>query len=323
MITILGYKISEVILLKVLVKTKDLSREEWLKYRTQGIGGSDVSIIAGINPFKSVHQLWLEKIGQIEPEQTDSEAAHFGTLLEPIVRREFTQRTGLKVRQKNMLLQSEEYPFMLADVDGVINENGERVIFEAKTASAYKQDILENGVPAEYILQVQHYMFVTGTMKTYVAALVGGNHFYCHTVKRDDDMIRKIIAMEKYFWETNVIGGVEPIPDGSEATTNYFNRRFSECNGTTIELPQEVLPVCDEYERISQQLKELENAKNAAANCLKSYLKEAEIGTIGDRRIIWKQISKNTIDTKRLKTEQPDLYDSYLMCSTYRRLTVS
>ena len=83
------------------------------------------------------------------------------------------------------------------------------------------------------------------------------------------------------------------------------------------------MPVCDEYERISQQLKELENAKNAAANCLKSYLKEAEIGTIGDRRIIWKQISKNTIDTKRLKTEQPDLYDSYLMCSTYRRLTVS
>ena len=177
--------------MKVLVKTKKLSREEWLRYRTQGIGGSDVSIIAGINPFKSVYQLWLEKTGQIESVQTDSEAAHFGTLLEPIVRREFMQRTGLKVRQKNMLLQSEEYPFMLADVDGVINENGEKVIFEAKTASSYKQEIWEEGVPAEYILQVQHYMFVTGTRKTYVAALVGGNHFYCHTVERNDNMIKK------------------------------------------------------------------------------------------------------------------------------------
>ena len=46
--------------MKVVVKTNDLSREEWLKYRTQGIGGSYVSIIAGINPYKSVHQLWLE-----------------------------------------------------------------------------------------------------------------------------------------------------------------------------------------------------------------------------------------------------------------------
>ena len=90
--------------MKVVVKTNDLSREEWLKYRTQGIGGSDVSIIAGINPYKSVHQLWLEKTGQTQPEEGDSEYTHFGTLLEPIVRREFTERTGLKVRQKNMLL---------------------------------------------------------------------------------------------------------------------------------------------------------------------------------------------------------------------------
>ena len=72
--------------MKIVVKTADLSREEWLKYRTKGIGGSDVSIIAGINPFKSVHQLWLEKTGQREPEQTDSDYAYFGTLLEPIVR---------------------------------------------------------------------------------------------------------------------------------------------------------------------------------------------------------------------------------------------
>ena len=309
--------------MKVLVKTKDLSREEWLRYRTQGIGGSDVSIIVGINPFKSVYQLWLEKIGEIEPEQADSEFAHFGTLLEPIVRKEFMQRTGLKVRQKNMLLQSEEYTFMLADVDGVINENGEKVIFEAKTASSYKQEIWEDGVPAEYILQVQHYMFVTGARKTYVAALVGGNHFYCHTVERDDDMIKKIIAMEKYFWEENVIGGVEPIPDGSEATTNYFNRKYSNSNRGKIELPKEVLSVCDEYERLSQQIKELENAKNATANLLKSYLKEAEVGTVGDRKVTWKQIYKNTVDIKRLKTEQPDVYDSYLTQSSYRRFTVS
>ena len=52
---------------RVVVKTAGLSRNEWLRYRTQGIGGSDVSIIAGINPFRSVYQLWLEKTGQAEP----------------------------------------------------------------------------------------------------------------------------------------------------------------------------------------------------------------------------------------------------------------
>ncbi len=309
--------------MKVVVKTKELSRSEWLKYRTKGIGGSDVSIIAGINPFKSVHQLWLEKTGQIEPEEQGSEYTHFGTLLEPIVRKEFTERTGIKVRQKHMLLQSEEYPFMFADLDGVINEDGEMCIFEAKTASAYKQETWEEGVPAPYILQVQHYMAVTGAKKTYIAALVGGNHFFWHEIPRDEEMIGKIIAMEKYFWETHVIGGVEPVPDGSEATTNYFNSKFSSSNGQTIELPQEALSVCDEFDRISAEIKKLETEKNAAANLLKSYLKEAEIGIVGERKITWKEIFKSSLDTKRLKSEKPEIYTDYLTQSSYRRLSVA
>ena len=309
--------------MRVVVKTNNLTREDWLKYRTGGIGGSDVSIIAGINPFKSVHQLWLEKTGQVEPEQTESEFAHFGTLLEPIVRKEFTERTGIKVRQKHMLLQSEEYPFMYADLDGVINEDGELAIFEAKTASQYKMDTWEEDVPAGYILQVQHYMAVTGAKKTYIAALVGGNHFVYHVVERDEVMIAKIIAMEKYFWETHVLGGVEPVPDGSEATTNYFNSKFSNSNGQTIELPEEALAICEEYERLSEELKALETAKSAAANQLKSYLKEAEAGTVGDRKIVWKQIFKSSLDQKRLKEEKPDIYNGYVTQSSYRRLSVA
>jgi putative phage-type endonuclease len=309
--------------MNVVVKTNDLTREEWLQYRTKGIGGSDVSIIALINPFKSVHQLWLEKTGQVDLEEGSSEYAHFGTLLEPIVRKEFTERTGIKVRQKHMLLQSEEYPFMFADLDGVINENGERCIFEAKTASAYKQEVWEDGVPAPYILQVQHYMAVTGARKTYIAALVGGNHFFHHVIERDEEMIGKIVAMEKYFWETHVMGGVEPIADGSEATTAYFNSRFASSNGETVELPDEVLAICDEYEEISRQLKELETAKNAAANQLKSYMKEAEVGIVGDKKITWKSINKSTVDTKRLKTEKPEIYGAYLQQSSYRRLSVA
>lgn len=308
---------------KVVVKTKDLPREEWLKYRTGGIGGSDVSIIAGINPFKSVYQLWLEKTGQIEPEEQQSEYAHFGTLLEPIVRKEFMQRTGIKVRQKHMLLQSEEFPFMFADVDGVINEHGELCIFEAKTASAYKQDTWEEEVPAPYILQVQHYMAVTGAKKTYIAALVGGNHFYYHEVLRDDEMIAKIVAMEKYFWETHVLGGVEPVPDGSEATTRYFNEKFSKANGETVELPEEALDICREYDRISGEMKKLETEKNATVNQLKRLMKEAEVGTVGERKISWKEISKSSLDSKKLKTEQPEIYNRYLAQSSYRRFSVA
>ena len=309
--------------MRILVKTAGMSREEWLRWRTKGIGGSDVSVIAGVNPFRSIFQLWLEKTGQVEPEETENDNTHFGNVLEPVVKREFSKRTGLKVRAKRALLQSEEYPFMLADLDGVIYENGKMNLFEAKTASAYKQEIWEKGIPEEYVLQVQHYMAVTGAEKTYLAALVGGNRFYWKVVRRDEQKIAEIIALEKAFWEENVLAGKEPVPDGSGATTDFLNEKYASSNGNTILLPEEALGLCRRYEELSGQLNELQDKKDAVSNQLKNFLKNNESGVIGEYRVTWKQVTSMTFDKKRLERENHALYEEYLTKRQYRRLTVA
>lgn len=309
--------------MRILVKTAGMSREEWLRWRTKGIGGSDVSVIAGVNPFRSIFQLWLEKTGQVEPEETENDNTHFGNVLEPVVKKEFSKRTGLKVRAKRALLQSEEYPFMLADLDGVIYENGKMNLFEAKTASAYKQEIWEKGIPEEYILQVQHYMAVTGAEKTYLAALVGGNRFYWKVVRRDEQKIAEIIALEKAFWEENVLAGKEPVPDGSGATTDFLNEKYASSNGNTILLPEEALGLCRRYEELSGQLNELQDKKDAVSNQLKNFLKNNESGVIGEYRVTWKQVTSTTFDKKRLEKENRALYEEYLTKRQYRRLTVA
>ncbi|MDR3541878.1 MAG: YqaJ viral recombinase family protein [Desulfosporosinus sp.] len=51
---------------KVLVSTQNMSKEEWLQWRTKGIGGSDASVACGLNRYKSPVELWMEKTGQIE-----------------------------------------------------------------------------------------------------------------------------------------------------------------------------------------------------------------------------------------------------------------
>ena len=309
--------------MRILVKTAGMSREEWLRWRTKGIGGSDVSVIAGVNPFCSIFQLWLEKTGQIEPEETENDNTHFGNVQEPVVKREFSKRTGLKVRAKRALLQSEEYPFMLANLDGVIYENGKMNLFEAKTASAYKQEIWEKGIPEEYVLQVQHYMAVTGAEKTYLAALVGGNRFYWKVVRRDEQKIAEIIALEKAFWEENVLAGKEPVPDGSGATTDFLNEKYASSNGNTILLPEEALSLCRRYEELSGQLNELQDKKDAVSNQLKNFLKNNESGVIGEYRVTWKQVTSMTFDKKRLEKENHALYEEYLTKKQYRRLTVA
>lgn len=309
--------------MKVLVKTKNMSREEWLKWRTKGIGGSDVSVIAGINKFRSVFQLWLEKTGQWIPEEAENEFTHFGNVLEPVVKREFMRRTGLKVRAKKMLLQSEEYPFMLADLDGVIYENGEMCIFEAKTASAYKEDVWKQGVPDEYLLQIQHYMAVTGAKKAYIAALVGGNSFYYHEVLRDEELIGMIIEMEKRFWEEHVLKRKEPVPDGSEATSDFLSQTYKSSNGIMVELPEEMLPLFCQYDEITEKLNDLNEKKEAISNQLKNYLKENEGGFVGNRKVTWKTVNTTGFDKKRLATENKELYEAYVTKNQYRRLVVA
>lgn len=309
--------------MKVLVKTNGMGREEWLKWRRMGIGGSDASVIAGANKFRSVFELWLDKTGQAVPDRAESEYAHFGNILEPVVRKEFMRRTGLKVRRKMAILQSEEHPFMLADLDGVIYENGRLCIFEAKTASAYKRETWEEGVPLEYQYQAQHYMAVTGAEKTYIAALVGGNRFIYHEVSRDEEKIESIVRMEKEFWENCVLAGKEPEADGSRATTDFLNERYGDSNGETVELPEEALTLCDRYEELGSRIDALKEEKEAVANRIKNYLKENESGTVGNRRVDWKTVTTTTFDKKRLKAERQEIYDEYCGESQYRRFSVA
>ena len=63
---------------KTLVSTAGLSYEDWLEYRKQGIGGSDASVVCGINRYKSPVELWMEKTGQL-PHQETGEAAYWGS----------------------------------------------------------------------------------------------------------------------------------------------------------------------------------------------------------------------------------------------------
>ena len=72
----------------IAASTRDMTREQWLEERRKGIGGSDAAAIAGLSPWKSPVAVWLEKTGQVEPEEP-GEAAYWGTVLEDVVARNF------------------------------------------------------------------------------------------------------------------------------------------------------------------------------------------------------------------------------------------
>lgn len=308
------------------IPTKALSRMEWLELRRSGIGGSDASVIMGKNPWRSILQLWEEKTGQTEIVDTSNEYTYWGNVMEPIIRKEFMNRTGLKVRQKHFMIFHPEFPYLFADVDGIVtDENGEKCIFEAKTVSQYRDGEWKDGnIPEEYILQVQHYLAVCGLQKAYIAALIGGNHFIYQVIERDEDLISELLAAEKQFWEYHVQRKICPKADDSDATKEYLQKKYEYSVSDCIELDGSFETVLQDYQEMDSQIKEMERRKTGLSNQIKAALGEHEAGQIGAGKIVrWKRIEKSGIDTKKLKEEQPDIYSRYRSISAYRRLSIA
>ncbi len=307
---------------KVLVSTADMPYMDWLEYRRKGIGGSDASVVCGVSRYKSPVELWLEKTGQL-PSQEAGEAAYWGTQLEGLVRAEFTKRTGIAVIEKKVLLQSEEHPFMLANLDGVCEHpDYGPCIFEAKTASAYKAGEWDDAIPDEYQLQIQHYMAVTGYQGAYIAALIGGNTFKWKFVKRDEELIAMLIELEATFWD-HVQNGTPPAMDGSDASAKFLSQRFPESvPQSQIVLPQDAAALIRQYDAACEQLEAVTERKQEAENRLKELLGENEMGTVGERIVTWKTVSQERLDSRTLKTEHPMLYKKYASKTTHRRFSI-
>ena len=306
----------------VLVLTENLPYADWLEYRKQGIGGSDASVVCGISRYKSPVELWMEKTNQLQAQEA-GEAAYWGTQLEPFVRAEFTKRTGIEVIHKSELLQSEEYPFMLANLDGVceVPDVGP-CIFEAKTASAYKAGEWEDTIPDEYALQLAHYMAVTGYKGAFIAVLIGGNTFKWKFVERDEELISMLIELEISFW--NHVQDCTPPPlDGSNATAKFLADRFHDSIPKShITLPDTAADLLAQYDEACEQLEAVTEQKQKAENLLKEMLGENEVGTIMDRIVTWKSVSQERLDSKTLKVEHPALCKKYTNQTSYRRFTI-
>lgn len=308
----------------VLISTESMNREDWLKWRNKGIGGSDASIICGINKYKSPVELWMEKTGQIEPKEA-GEAAYWGTIMEPIIREEFTRRTGLEVGIEKSILQHPVHSFMFANLDGIAIDNDQKkgFIFEAKTASAYNSHEWDLDIPEGYMLQVQHYMAVTGLTGAFVAVLIGGNEFKYYFVERDDDLISILIKLERQFWNC-VINNKPPQIDGSKASTELLNWLYpaGKEKEKVIQLPNEAIDLITQYEQYQTAESEASLKKDEASNKLKELLGDNLKAAVSGRLVYWSNVTTERFDSKAFKAEQPELYSQYLAKSTFRRFGI-
>lgn len=306
--------------MKKLVSTLNLSHEEWLKYRKLGIGGSDAGAICGLNPYSSPMSVYYDKTGE-DTEDCDNESMRQGRDLEDYVARRFMEATGKKVRRSNVMYQSEEYPFMLANVDRMVV--GENAGLECKTASAYHADKWKDGnIPPHYQIQCHHYMAVTGAKAWYLAVVILGREFKYIKIERDKEIIRNLIKVESDFWDGHVVPGIIPAPDGSAICDEVIRQYYPSASRETILLPDSFNQKLERRETLQKMMDHLEQEKNQIEQEVKLFMKENETATGNQYRITWSSVDSARLDTKKLKQDHPDIYQNYTNISRSRRFTV-
>ena len=314
---------------KKLLNIKNLTIKEWLEKRNElGIGGSDVSSIVGINPFKSAVEVWLDKTGA-EIEDEDNRAMYWGRELEDKVAQEFAKRRSeelgeeVKVWHENHILQHPEYEFMIADIDRRVV--GEDALLECKTTVDFNNMWTEDNFPDMYMLQVQHYLAVTGYEKAYLAVLIMNKRkFQYYTIERDEELIKLIIENEKDFWYNHVKENVPPEVDGSKASSRLLKKMYPEAEEEKkVNLKREDINLIDKRNEFHQIEKKYKKKRKECENKLKNKLQDAELGIYqGEEVVKWKNISSKRMKTKQFRQDHPELYDEYSYQSNYRRLYV-
>jgi len=304
-----------------LAKTLDMPREQWLELRKKGIGGSDSAAIVGLDRYRSPFDVYADKLG-LRPEIPDNEAMRQGRDLEDYVAQRFMEATGKKVRRRNAMLQHPEYPFMTANIDRWVV--GENAGLECKTTSVLNRAKFNQGeFPPNYYVQCMHYMAVTGADRWYLAVLVLNKSFHVFTIERDEAEIQALIDAEKDFWENHVLKQIPPAPDGTESTSELIKQLFPEAR------EREEIALYGHEDKIQQyltldaQVRELEQERDKIKQELQLALADAEIGRAQGYIVEWKNQVRQSLDTKKLKSEHAEIYEKYLKpAQTVRRFMI-
>lgn len=305
--------------MKKIVSTLNLSREEWLKYRKKGICGTDAGAITGFNPYVSAFSVYRDKTSD-EISEFDNEAMRQGRDMEDYVARRFMEETGKQVRRANAIYKNENYPIMLADFDRLIV--GEKAGLECKTVSPYSADKWSDGkIPMHYQMQVQHYLAVSGYECWYIAALIFGRDFIIRKIERDEELINNLTVIEENWWEKHIVENTIPEPDGSTAYTKLLNEYYHSDRDKTVKLygMDETL---ERRGEIDSLIKKLNTEKEAIDQRIKINLEDASFGETEKYKVSWIDTVQNRIDSKKLKAENPDIYNGYLNEVHSKRFTV-
>jgi putative phage-type endonuclease len=266
-----------------------------LELRRQGIGGTDISAILGQNPYRTAHDVWLEKMGYTTAtDDPPSEAAYWGKQIEDILAAEYAKRENVRllhVPTASGVIASPTEPWVIGSPDRLVDATP-LVGLELKMAGLHQAgrwgEPGTDQIPDAYLLQVQWYARLTEAVRWDLAVLLG-QEFRIYRVEPHKDLQQALHEIAARFWFDHVVAKVAPEIDHSEGARRLLHTVFPIQQDEIRPATEEEVLLAHDLRTASRELERFALVQAKLRNLLCSHIGFAE-GIAGpDFRLSWKR----------------------------------
>lgn len=198
---------------------------EWTRWRTEGIGGSDIAAICGVSPFKTSLDVYNDKVNGHQ--QPMNAAMQRGVDYEEEALKVFmrSQNNPFRNYYQPILCERDDRSYFKASLDGYCKENNS--IVEIKVPGLKTLEMARyNQIPLHYEYQIQWQLYVSDTELAYYFVYHPESlTSYTLEIYKSDSFIDKMVDKALSFWK-QVVDRNPKLPSKicSPSSINVFKR---------------------------------------------------------------------------------------------------
>ncbi len=299
-------------------------RADWLAWRRNGIGASDIAGILNLSPWASPFSVWASKVDD-RTDDHDTPAMEFGRRAEVMIGPWFEERTAYVVNGAQQRCERDGWKF--CTVDGMVHaspfDEEPLGVLEIKTTSDTAAEWAEHGVPVHYQCQATWAMHVTNTPRCWFAVLhlaFGRPQFEVYEFARDEADEQFVVEAVTEFWHTHVLTGLPPDTDAHQATTDAIKAHWPTAEGS-IDATPDLRRIVGTLRDLKAQAAIYADAITGYENHIRAALGDKEALIDGERVIAsWKPQDARRLNTAALKAAHPELVEQFTTTTTSRVL---
>lgn len=217
---------------------RDLSYNQWLDFRNNGLGGSEIAAVMGMSQFKCSAEVYYQKIGKFDQMRKPNLAMISGNLREGELFKKYQMWGGniesfidnyMEGRMVNKLYNPKffvvnpDYPHLFFSPDALMLKNFDHgrkfvvkggylytehidKVIEFKTVNGFAFKQWEDEFNPAYGVQIMSYLMGMGIEEGRIFTEIDGRDLKESIIHFDDEIASNILSITQNFWERVELG---------------------------------------------------------------------------------------------------------------------